>query len=237
MKKKLLAAFLAPHFFCTIVFTALLLIATNTPAQTASDKFAKPKAILVAEWSNSSAIPAPPVKSSHLAQRVRIVDNQTYHRDSPAKTILVGKQSAINKIAERFASFKSTLIEEQVFALVNKERSLQNLQMLEWDSEMFYLAREHSKNMAQFGFFSHQRLDGKTISDCSNEIGATGWTALGENLAFSQGVKDNAEFSLRGWMNSASHKRNLLDKKWIRSGIGVAQTPDGKFYITQIFRN
>lgn len=235
MKRKLLAAVPARQIFRTIVFATLLLIVVKTPAQTTNNTLAKPKAILIAEWTDQSVLLASPVLSTSSAQRARIVNDQNY--DFQAETVLVGREPANTKFAGRLATFKLTPIEEQTFALVNKERSLQNLEMLEWDPEMFYLAREHSENMARYGFFSHQRRDGKTIAECSNEIGVTGWTALGENLAFSQGATNNAELAVRGWMNSASHKRNLLDKKWSRSGIGVAQTANGKFYITQIFRN
>ena len=142
-----------------------------------------------------------------------------------------------NNFSNRFAALKPTPLEEQAFALVNEERQLQHLAPLAWDLKMLYLAREHSENMARLNFFSHQGRDGKMADDRANEIGVTDWLGIGENIAFSQGVKKCVESAVQDWANSQHHKENMLDKRWTRSGIGIAQTPEGKFYITQVFRD
>ena len=141
------------------------------------------------------------------------------------------------KSAALLAGLRPTSLEEQAFALVNAERRKQGLSALEMDLAMLYLAREHSANMARYNFFSHVGADGKTADARANEAGITDWRSIGENIAYNQNIKNSVEFAVQCWMNSPHHKDNLLDKKWRRAGIGIAVAADGKFYITQVFRN
>jgi uncharacterized protein YkwD len=44
-----------------------------------------------------------------------------------------------------------------------------------------------------------------------------------------------AATTVKGWIESAGHEQNILEKNYTRSGIGVAVASDDKVYITQMF--
>ncbi|MEP6923307.1 MAG: CAP domain-containing protein [Pyrinomonadaceae bacterium] len=226
------------QFFCVVVLAAALIFTSKAAiAQTTGNSAAKPKAILVAEWTNtepSSQIEG--LSARRSPTRARIANNQRF---TAAQAVIsrVETAGASDTLKGRFPSLKPTALEEQAFAFVNEQRRLQKLEPLKLDLEMLYLARQHSENMAQLNFFSHVGRDGKTVDERAHEIGVTDWNSIGENIAFNQGFKNNVEFAVQCWIKSPSHKQNLLGKNWLRSGIGIAETPEGKFYITQVFRN
>jgi uncharacterized protein YkwD len=208
----------------------------------------KPQAILIAEWSepNETAVAAkaaaPPqttkTQTVRAAVRARIVQNQNYNSNSVAEAVsIIPNPPTVYRYGGRYAALRPTALEQKAFDLVNEQRRLQNLPPVEWDLEMLFIARQHSENMAQYNFFDHRGLDGKTADQRANDAGAKDWRAIGENIAFNQGIKNSVDFAVQCWMYSLHHKENLLNKKWTRSGVGVAVASDGRFYITQVFRN
>lgn len=231
------------YFVSSVSLTALSFVFFSAAlAQTNNQAAIKPKAILIAEWSGHpealnqvKSLPARP------RERPGNTGNETTSAAATAlqtKQILAAEESATeDRISQRFALLEPTPLEKQAFELINEQRVLQHLQPLALDLKMLYLAREHSENMARLKFFSHMGRDGKMADDRANEIGLKDWSGIGENIAFSQGYKNSVEIAVQDWTNSQHHKENLLNKKWTRSGIGIAQTPEGKFYITQVFRD
>lgn len=200
-----------------IAAATLLSAVSAAPAQTdnKSPKQNKPQAILVAVSSESA--------QNHQG---KAIDNSA---DNTA--------ALVTKSASGVPILKVTTLEEEALRLVNTQRGQQGLEPLKFDSELLYLARHHSENMANFNFFSHAGRDGKTVDERADAAGIKDWHSIGENIAYNSGVKNNVEFAVQTWLQSSSHKNNLLSRKWTRTGIGVAVTPGGKFYITQVFRN
>jgi uncharacterized protein YkwD len=126
-------------------------------------------------------------------------------------------------------------LEKQAFDIVNKKRIDDGLEPLHWSDDLARLARLHSENMARHNFFSHTGRDGKLVSDRADEMGIKDWNSIGENIAFNRGFKKPAESACEHWMQSPSHRANILDRKWRESGIGMAIAPDGSYYFTQVF--
>jgi uncharacterized protein YkwD len=126
-------------------------------------------------------------------------------------------------------------LERKVFDTVNEERGRRGLQPLEWSDDASQLARSHSRNMAQYHFFSHRGLDGSMVNDRAERLGIFDWRAIGENIAFNRGYNDPAAFAVEKWLESSSHKANLLSREWNETGVGVALAPDGSYYFTQVF--
>lgn len=82
-------------------------------------------------------------------------------------------------------------------------------------------AQRHAQDMAARGEIYHS---GRT-SDLQ------GWSALGENVGYA-GTVDEV-FSL--FMDSPSHRSNILDAGWDSIGIGVASGDDGSIYASVLF--
>ena len=125
--------------------------------------------------------------------------------------------------------------EMRIFDLVNAERAKQRLQPLQWNSRIANVAREHSRQMARHGFFGHQDQHGRTVVDRAEDGRVGGWSKIGENLFMCERINDFEPYSVRGWLRSPSHRRNMLDRGWKSTGIGVHRSGDGRIYVTQVF--
>ena len=125
-------------------------------------------------------------------------------------------------------------IERDAFQMINVERSLAGLPALKWNEKVAELARLHSQNMADNNFFSHKGVDGLTVDGRAQQLNVS-WQAIGENIAFMQNYPNPAQIAVQKWLQSASHRSNMMDKGWSDSAIGVAMTEDGKCYFTQVF--
>lgn len=73
------------------------------------------------------------------------------------------------------------------------------------------------------------------VDDRAEAFGINKWRAIGENIAFLQGYDNPAVIAVEKWMQSPSHKKNVLNANWSESGVGVVVTPDGAYYFTQVF--
>lgn len=129
----------------------------------------------------------------------------------------------------------TTGVERTAFDLINKIRIGAGAQPLAWNDDVAAIARTHSQNMAEFNFFSHRGLDSKLVSDRADAQQVGKWRAIGENIAFNRGYKDPAEMAVQLWLDSAEHRRNLMDSNWKESAVGVAVAADGSYYFTQVF--
>jgi uncharacterized protein YkwD len=126
-------------------------------------------------------------------------------------------------------------LERRAFELVNRERARSGEAPLVWDAELCRMAELHSQHMAQQNFFSHVGPDGLSMENRARALGISGWRAMGENIAYNRGIDDPAGFAVQRWMSSDGHRANILNGKFSRSAIGVARTPDGRIYLTQVF--
>lgn len=122
--------------------------------------------------------------------------------------------------------------EYEIFRLINNERSRSRLGPLEWDDELAHIARRYSRQMAREGFFSHHDRDGRSVVERAEKAR---WSSIGENLFMCEGLQDFTTFSVRGWMKSPSHRKNILTREWTDTGIGVYRTRDDRVYVTQVF--
>jgi uncharacterized protein YkwD len=125
--------------------------------------------------------------------------------------------------------------EYQIHYLINNERRRKGLGDLYWDNALASMARAFSRQMARESFFSHFDRNGKSVVDRARQSNITGWRKIAENLFFCEGDGQIDALAVRGWMRSAGHRRNILDREFNETGIGIAQTRDGRTYITQVF--
>ena len=129
----------------------------------------------------------------------------------------------------------TVLLEQTALDLVNQKRIENKLQPLVWNDKLASIARRHSRNMAESKFFSHRGLDDKIVSDRADDAGMGRWRAIGENIAYNRGYADPVSRAVELWLDSAPHKRNLLDNSWKETAVGISIAADGSFYLTQVF--
>ena len=118
--------------------------------------------------------------------------------------------------------------------LVNAERRAQALPDLVHDPELRVVARLHSQDMVTRSFFSHTNPDGMSPFD---RLAARSirFRSAGENIAWNRGYADPAATAVNGWMGSSGHRANILSTSFTHAGMGVAESPDGGWYFTQVF--
>ena len=107
--------------------------------------------------------------------------------------------------------------EDQMLYLVNMARAENGLGPVTMDPTLRDVARGYAIRMFQDGFFAHVDPSGATPFDRMRAGGAS-FRAAGENLALAPTVKIAHE----GLMNSPGHRANILNARYSRVGIGVA---------------
>lgn len=125
--------------------------------------------------------------------------------------------------------------ERQIFELVNGERQKYGLNELRWRADLAELARNYSNKMAQNDFFGHFEADGASVVERAKALKIKHWNKIGENLFECENLNDFDSFAVEKWMESPTHRQNVLDGDWTAAGIGIAASNDGKIYITQVF--
>lgn len=125
--------------------------------------------------------------------------------------------------------------ERQIFELVNSEREKKGLTELEWRADLALLARTYSQKMAQNDFFGHIENNGDSVVQRAKAMRIKHWNKIGENLFEYEGERDFDAFAVRKWMQSPTHRENILDAEWTAAGVGIAESGGGKIYVTQIF--
>lgn len=153
----------------------------------------------------------------------------------PGQQIARNRVVSDNRPAAYSASSSSASIERRVFDLVNEVRAEHGLRPLVWVDMMAVVARNHSSNMASNNFFGHQDPQGRRTDKRLGEVGLNHWRQVSENIAWISGNSDPVGRVVKAWMQSPGHRSNILDPVSRESGIGLAVTPEGKYYFTQVF--
>ncbi|MFD1068263.1 CAP domain-containing protein [Oceanobacillus locisalsi] len=117
-------------------------------------------------------------------------------------------------------------MEKQVFDISNVMRYQHDLPQLEWDDQVSLVAYDHSKDMYENDYFSHDSLNGDGLKERLEEK-QVAYVAAGENIAAQY---PDAPAAMEGWLNSQSHREALLSDEYSYLGVGVY-----RFYYTQNF--
>lgn len=100
----------------------------------------------------------------------------------------------------------------------NVERTAKNRQTLKLNNQLNAAAQAKANDMAAKDYWSHTTPDGKEPWTFIQASGY-GYQKAGENLAYGF---NSSEDTIAGWMNSASHRENLLDDSYTEVGFGFA---------------
>lgn len=112
----------------------------------------------------------------------------------------------------------------KAYNLVNEEREAAGLDALTWDSNLESASSVRSKECSVS--FSHTRPDGRDWCTVNSKIQG------GENLAYGF---DDAKSATEAWMDSPTHRDNILYSDFSTVAISVYETDDGTCYWAQEF--
>jgi uncharacterized protein YkwD len=109
--------------------------------------------------------------------------------------------------------------------LLNAERAARGLRKLRPDARLRRAADRHAGDMVARRYFAHESKSGASFV---TRIKRTGWTRsrrswrVGENIGYGSGALATPRAMVRGWMNSAGHRQNILARQFRLIGVGVA---------------
>ncbi|MCZ2823705.1 MULTISPECIES: CAP domain-containing protein [unclassified Modestobacter] len=119
--------------------------------------------------------------------------------------------------------------EGQVLSLVNAERAAAGCAAVSADTGLATVARAHSADMRDRGYFSHVNPEG--LDPFARARAAGLGHARAENIAAGQ---PDATAVMAAWMTSPGHRANILDCDLRTLGVGVATGAGGPWW-TQLF--
>ena len=112
---------------------------------------------------------------------------------------------------------------------INKIRREHGSRRLVSDVELDRFAQNYAEKMASERFISHTSPTGVSFASRVKKAGFTG--RISENLSFGTDLK----IALAGLENSGSHRKNMLEKRWRRVGIGFVQNEDREWFLVHVF--
>lgn len=128
----------------------------------------------------------------------------------------------------------STVLPAVVIDLTNDERANESQSQLVRNSVLDQAAQAKAQHMADNEYFAHYAPDGTTPWSFFSEAEYV-YAHAGENLAIH--FTDSSEV-VEAWMQSPSHRKNIVDSKFSEIGVGTAR---GEFdgydtvYVVQLF--
>lgn len=116
-------------------------------------------------------------------------------------------------------NFLAAVLPGVLESMTNKERTANNVGLLSTNELLEKAAQMKAEDMATRGYFAHNSPDGKTPWYWLEQVGYK-YTYAGENLAVNFFESEDVS---EAWMNSPTHRANIVKKDYTEIGIGVAK--------------
>ena len=117
-----------------------------------------------------------------------------------------------DKSTEKYDNLARLMVE-----VTNVSRAKAGVTTLEYDTKLAAVAKAHSVDMVNKNYFSHNSPNGSTPFERMNAAGLN-YMAAGENLASGYTTVFHAH---NGLLNSAGHRKNILNAKFEYAGVGI----------------
>jgi uncharacterized protein YkwD len=133
-------------------------------------------------------------------------------------------------------------MEQMMLELVNRDRADPanapetngRAMPLRWNDRLAAVARAHSLDMLNQGYFGHVDPQGRSVAG-RVEAAEMQWQEVGENIAIYTTVPGAEAAFMHEPRFAKNHRANILNPGFPDIGIGIVQAPDGRIYITQDF--
>lgn len=125
-------------------------------------------------------------------------------------------------INQAVLAYATEMSRSNLLSGTNQQRSTNGKAALTLNSKLNSAAQAKANDMADRDYWSHNTPDGTEPWHFFNQAGYKYYKA-GENLAY--GFLTSSQ-TISGWMNSASHKANMLDSEFTEVGFGFINAAD-----------
>lgn len=113
---------------------------------------------------------------------------------------------------------------DSVLSAINAARAEAGCGPLQLNGKLTAAAKAHAQAMAEQNFFGHSGKDGSRFSNRIKRQGYS-YSSAAENIAAGQTSVGQVVSS---WLNSAGHRRNILNCRMTETGIAVVYQADDK---------
>ena len=132
------------------------------------------------------------------------------------------------------------VIRARALELVNQVRQEHGLPPLTLEDRLNQAAQAHAGDMFTRHYYSHDSLEGRTAHDRYIEAGGSKWRLIAENIAHCSGCRPPARVGIlnrlhRGWMESPTHRENILRPGLTHFGFGMMVDEERQLYAAQTF--
>lgn len=120
--------------------------------------------------------------------------------------------------------------EKIVFDAINKARTDAGLSKLEPDASLFKIARLKAQDMVNNSYFSHTSKKYGSPFEMMKNYNMS-YKSAGENIAGNPSLEN----AVKSWLNSNTHKKNILSNSYNYIGIGISKSDTYGYVIDVMF--
>lgn len=132
--------------------------------------------------------------------------------------------------AEYTVNVQANSSEREVLELINNEREKQGKTELKFDKRLMELAKLKVEDMLKENYISHNSDKYGDVFQMLS-INHIDYDLAGENIA----RNINEKSAVNAWMNSESHRKNILEDRYEYTGISVVKDKEYGYLFVQIF--
>ncbi len=135
--------------------------------------------------------------------------------------------------------------EKDLMAAINTERTSRGLEALAADPLLRDAASAHSREMCALNYFNHRSPTPGAATPVDRYVDALhadgekqpASALVGENIFFASVTNAvyNAQYAHQSLMASPDHRKNILEPRFTKVGVGVYRDPEGRFWVTEMF--
>lgn len=153
-----------------------------------------------------------------------VVETTTY-------TVISSTERTTRRI-KRLPHYMPDTAATDLFNAVNDYREKCGVNRLEYDADLAALAYLRAKEQVEVR--GHVRPDDTSFDTILSQYGYEEWSSVSENIAIGRDAV--TEEMLNGWIDSPKgHGKNMINGKWVKSGMGHYRDENGIDYFVQLF--
>jgi uncharacterized protein YkwD len=172
-------------------------------------------------------------KFTSTLSSVRFLNGKTLVKQHPYEMVYRGELLEADPLTEEMWKKVESGTEQQIFELTNIIRQRFQLDPLLWDEKTAEVAYNHSVDMYESDFFSHESPESGTLFDRLKTADIL-FSLAGENIAAHY---TDGPAVVEGWLNSKGHREIMLNEDFTHIGVGVYQQYFTQNYISKDWLN
>lgn len=107
------------------------------------------------------------------------------------------------------------------------DRAMTAARPLRWNTQLYWAASAHSRDMAERDYFEHRDPAGDSVRERVRAQNYP-WSHVGENIAAGS---EDVERAVAAWLRSPSHCENLMEPDYVDVALACAERPGTEFEI------